>query len=61
MLTSELAEGVKTRRMGRCTLHEGRLATEMLPKGPKMEPRGPKKRAKGNQNEQKDHWKAPEK
>ena len=61
MLTTVLAEGAKTWRMGRCTLHEGRWATEMLPrgakwiqkvaqkepKGPKMEPRGAKREPRG--------------
>jgi len=47
MLTSVLAEGGKTCRTGRRMLHEGRLATEMLPKGakgPQIEPRGAKRR-----------------
>ena len=65
MLTTVLAEGAKTWRMGRCTLHEGRWATEMLPrvakwiqkvaqkepKGPKMEPKGPKMKPRGDKRE----------
>ena len=73
MFNSVLAEGAKTWRMGRCTLHEGRWATEMLPKGAKWiqkvaqkEPKGTqhgatgcKKGAKGSQNEQKVSQMAP--
>ena len=67
MLTSVLAEGAKTWRVGRCTLHEGRWVTDMLPndiqkepKGPKMEPRGAKREPRGAKWEPKGYQHRPQ-